>query len=468
MSSPTDDHGEMRMPVETGFAARAHRLLTDEDDGRVCRDIPEEACRAQPRNFLVHVAALAATKTGDAIVDPKLTLAWLIGALGAPMGVVGLLVPVREAGSLLPQLFTAGTIRRMPLRKWAWAAGSVVQGAAVVGIALTAFTLTGTTAAVAIVSFLALFAVARSVCSVSHKDLLGKTVSKSTRGTATGTAATIAAVMALVFGVLLAIDVLPRTPAAIGIAMLVAAGLWLLAAGLVASLAEAAGATEGGANPLRVALDQVGLLRTDAKLRRFLLTRSLLTATALSPPYLVALGSLAENEGSRFGTLGPLVIASALASIGSSYIWGRLADRSSRRVLIRAALIAATALVMAAVVGALGITDALGGLTLPLLLLVLMVAHQGVRLGRSIHLTDMGDERTRLGYTALSNTIIGVVLLVAGALAALAHWVGTTVVLTVLATSCALAAWSATRLEEVQQRGLASNNTVHPPARTRT
>jgi len=439
--------------VDNSLVGRAHRLLTDEDDGRVCRDIPEEACREQPRNFLVHVVALAATKTGDAIVDPKLTLAWLIAALGAPTAFIGLLVPIREAGSLIPQLFTAGRIRAMPRRKWAWAAGSVVQGIAVVGIALAAFLLTGTAAALTIVGALALFALARSVCSVSYKDLLGKTISKSTRGTATGTAGTIAAIMALCFGILLATGVLPRTPIAIGGALLVAAGLWLLAATLITTLAEAPGATEGGANPLRVAVDQLGLLKSDVKLRRFLLVRSLLTATALSPPYLVALGTLDDVESaSVMGTLGPLVIASALASIGSSYIWGRLADRSSRLVLLRAALIAATALLLAAVVGWLGIVDSLGGFLLPLLLLILMVAHQGVRLGRSVHLTDMGNEKTRLGYTALSNTIIGIVLILAGALAAVAHWGGTTLVLALLAGSCILAAWAARGLDEVQQR----------------
>lgn len=59
-----------------------YEALTAEDDGRVCRDIPETACRHQPRNFLVHVISLGATKAGDGLVDPKLVLSWLLGALG--------------------------------------------------------------------------------------------------------------------------------------------------------------------------------------------------------------------------------------------------------------------------------------------------------------------------------------------------------------------------------------------------
>lgn len=117
---------------------RAYALLTGEDDGRVCRDIPESACDDQPRSFVTHIASLALTKTGDGLADPKLVLSWLLTALGAPAGLIGLLVPVREAGALLPQLVTAGWVRSRPIRKWVWVGGSVVQGLAVLAMAVAA------------------------------------------------------------------------------------------------------------------------------------------------------------------------------------------------------------------------------------------------------------------------------------------------------------------------------------------
>ena len=39
-------------------------LLTGDEDARVCPDIPESACREQPRNFLIRVVLLIASKTG--------------------------------------------------------------------------------------------------------------------------------------------------------------------------------------------------------------------------------------------------------------------------------------------------------------------------------------------------------------------------------------------------------------------
>ncbi len=430
-------------------AEKVYLQLTGDDEGRVCRDIPEEACDAQPENFLKHVVALAATKTGDGLADAKLVLAWLMGALGAPSYLVGFLVPVRESGALLPQLITAGSIRALPLRKWAWAAGSVVQGLAVIGMGVVALTLEGALAGWSLIGLLAVMAIARSVCSVSHKDVLGKTVSKSTRGTATGTASTVASALVLLFGLALAAGVLELSVGTIAFVLMVAGGLWLLAAAAFTTLAEKPGATEGGGNALTVALAQFGLLKTDPQLRRFILTRALLIATALSPPFLLALAG--RSGGAELGELGLFVIASSLAAVFSTYFWGRLSDVSSRRVLCYAGLVASVPLLLAAGVGLLG-PDLLGlPMLLPVLLFVLMIAHQGVRLGRATHVVDMADEDTRAAYTALSNTLIGVLLLAGSAFGAIAQVYGEAVLLAIFAIMCLAASASALRLEEVQQ-----------------
>lgn len=96
--------------MATDIKKDLYELLTGDDEARVCKDIPEEACRHQPHNFLTHVVGLAGTKLGDGLADPKLVLAWLLGALGAPAAAIGLLMPVRESLALLPQLLIAPRI----------------------------------------------------------------------------------------------------------------------------------------------------------------------------------------------------------------------------------------------------------------------------------------------------------------------------------------------------------------------
>ena len=61
-------------------------------------------------------------KLADELSSARLVLPWLMGAIGAPLWMVGLLVPIREAGALLPQVFVAGFIRQKAQRKWTWVA----------------------------------------------------------------------------------------------------------------------------------------------------------------------------------------------------------------------------------------------------------------------------------------------------------------------------------------------------------
>jgi len=180
---------------------------------------------------------------------------------------------------------------------------------------------------------------------------------------------------------------------------------------------------------------------------RFIVVRGLLTATALAPPFLLALGG---RDGGGAGELGLFVLASSAAAVLSTYAWGRLSDVSSRRVLLYSGLVAALPLTAAAAIGLL-LPGALSlpGL-LPALLLVLMVAYQGVRLGRSTHVVDMADAEQRAAYTALSNTIVGVLLLAASVFGVVASAAGEAVVLGVFALMCLLAAALAAGLEEVQ------------------
>lgn len=426
-----------------------YELLTGDEEGRLCKDIPEAACHHQPRNFLIHAIALAATKTGDGLADPKLVLAWLLASIGAPASAIGLLVPVREALALLPQLFTSAQIRSAPVRKWIWAAGSAVQGLAVIGMAVAGLTMTGAAGGWTIVGLLALFATARSTCSVSYKDVLGKTISKQTRGTTTGTAGTIAATIVFAFGLSLSFGLIPLNLTAISMTLLIAGSMWILAAAIFILLREDAGSTEGGANGLSAAVKQFGHLRRDRQLVRFIAVRALLIATALAPPFIL---SMSNDEGAKMlAGLGPFVVASSLAAIASSYIWGRLADRSSRQVLFLAALGGALATGAAAFVGLLAPTMAKGAFVMPALLFLLMIAYQGVRLGRSTHIVDMADEDRRASYTALSNTIIGLLLLAGGVFGFVAEIAGSVTVLFIFAVMCLGAAVLANGLENVQK-----------------
>ncbi|WP_306734488.1 MFS transporter [Marimonas arenosa] len=398
----------------------------------------------EPGNWLGHVGALSLTKSADGLFDPKLVLSWLLAALSAPAVFVGLLVPIREAGALLPQLFTAPHIHGLARRKWAWAGAAAVQGAMLVVILIVALTMQGAAAGIAVCAALAVLSVARSVASVSYKDVLGKTVGKARRGAATGLAASAGAAVVIGFALVLMAAPVGRMSIVIGAIGLAAVG-FLLAAVVFAGLREEArpGTTGTG---WRAALGQMRLLWDAPELGRFVIARGLLVSTALAPPYLVLMAAEAGNRA--FERLGALVLASAVASLVSSYVWGRLADRSSRRVLIYAGLSGAAALAAALVLRALGLVDTVWAL--PLVLFALMIAYHGVRQGRSIYLTDMAPEDRRLAYTAVANTAIGVLLLGTGVFGALAAMAGAEVTLALFAAMATAGAGVAAGLREAE------------------
>ncbi len=427
------------------FLKPAMQAINIDDDGRACEDIPESACQQEAGNAFRHIVSLGLSKSADGLIDPKLVLSWLMNALGAPQWMIGLLVPIRESGALLPQLLTAGYLRSLPQRKWVWAIGAAFQGLGAISIGLAGLYLDGVVSGAVILIALAVLALARSVCSVSYKDVLGKTVDKESRGSVTGLAGSASAIIVIIYALTLSTGLVDRMPLVLT-GLFLAGAAWLSGSALFTTLREEKGATEGGKNAIDAAIENIRYLKTEPQLRRFILTRGLLTATALAPPFMV---TAASGEGQQaFEGLGFLVLASATSSLVSSFVWGWLSDRSSRKVLILSAMLAAVALGVTVLLQAFGVLSA--PFVLPVMLFALMIAYQGVRLGRSTHLVDMANEETRAAFTALSNTIIGILLLAGGLFGLVASVFGVFAVLTIMAIMCVLAIIPALGLEEVQ------------------
>ena len=413
------------------IADSIYDLLTSEEDARLCRDIGRDACRESPRSYVFILVSYCLTKLGDAVASPKTTLAWLTTALGAPAYVLGFLVPIRESGSMIPQLFIGAAVRTMPVRKWVWVLGSVGQFIAIAGIGVVALTLRGAGAGVAILVLIVLFSLARGFCSVAAKDVLGKTVPKEKRGQLNGWSASAAGLVTIGVGLAL---VLPAAqglaPSSLGLLLIGAAALWLIAAAVYTRVPEYPGATDGGRSAIE-ALMRLSLLGTDKPFRRFVLTRALLMCSALSAPFYVALAQ--DRFGSPAYLLGAFLAAAGAASLVSAPVWGRFADQSSRRVMIVAALVTSGVGGLTYALHALDTGAVESGWFLPFAYFVLSVAHSGVRVGRKTYVVNLGDGNQRTDYVAISNTVIGVLLLFVGSAGALTPLIGTAGVIGLLA-----------------------------------
>ncbi len=426
--------------------SRVYQQLNDDEDARVCKDIPDGACRHQPRNFFAYLIANTFSKVADELSSARLILPWLLGAAGASSGFAGFLVPIREAGVLIPQLMVAAYIRRLAQRKVVWLLGAALSMLALAAMAVAAGTLQGARVGWAVVGALVVYSLARGLCSVAAKDVLGKTVSKTRRGALMGYSASIAGVATLLVGLYAEFGT-GGDPVNLSLFLGGAGLLWLLSLLAFSQIEEEPGATEGGGNALSVAVRSLSIVVSDRDFRRFVLARGLLLSIALVPPFFVLLAQ--QHAGSSAAGLGLMIIASGLAASLSAPVWGRLSDRSSRWAMSLAALGGALLCALAAVLAWLN----MGVLDSPwfhaLLFFGISICHGGVRLARKVYLVDMATADTRAQYVAVSNTVIGLVLLALGSVGLLAAWIDVAGVIALLGALSLIAALYGLNLKEI-------------------
>jgi hypothetical protein len=432
--------------VPSRLSERLLGALVDDDAGRT-DDLPPEVADAVATNSVRQIGAMTLQKVGDLVVDAKTVLAWVLAATGAPAGFVGLLVPIRDAGSMVPQLLLAPFVRRLAVRKWVWVVGGLVQALAVVAMAAVTASLTGTAAGVGILASLLVFSLARAASSFASKDVLGRTLPKGIRGQVNGLATVGAGIAAVTVGLGLRIIGGEETPPSTFAWLLLGGALaWFLAAAVYATVREAPGERDVDTRGSDALTGAVALLRDDRPFRRFVLARSLLLVSALSPPFVVALAT--EQGGAGLEGLAAFVISSGVASLVAGRFWGRASDRSSRTTMQWAAGL--SSVIIVAFVAATRV-ETLAGLTLlyPATYLLLAIAHTGSRIGRKTYVVDLAEGNKRTDYIAVSNTAMGLILLVAGGATAAAASFGPEAALLLLAGLGVLGVLVAASLPEV-------------------
>ncbi len=429
--------------VQAQRLERAYRVLSgDDSDERSCEAIPESACTSVPRNYVYNVANGAGTKLAEQIAGPNLVLPWLLATLGAPAAIVGFLMPVKQVGSLAPQLLFSGRIRRLRQRKWAWTVAGSVQACMLLLIAVAALILPPLSAGVTILVLFAVFSVFSGLGSVAFQDVTAKTIPKGRRGRLLANRAAIGGGLTLLAG--LALQYGPGESAGTEVFILLvvaAAALWAFAALLFAAMEEEPGATGGGRSPWRELEAGLALCRDVPGYRGYLATRALLLSVELAMPFYALHGR--EVLGGEVAALGLFIVTVGLASVLSSPFWGYFSDRSSRTVLALSGLLGAAAGVVALLIAA--APEPLQSSWLYTSVFILIgIAEAGARLGRKTYLVDAAPADERPLYVAFSNTGIGLLAIAGGSFGVIAQVFGinTLVVLLIaLGIAGAGAAW---------------------------
>ncbi|WP_222842871.1 MFS transporter [Bowdeniella nasicola] len=390
------------------------KLLRRDAEHEDAHELREEARGNIRHNSMTFVLANGLQNIGDQAAKASTVLPWVISATGAPTWMTGLLVPIRESGSMLPQAALQPWVRFRKTRREIWIAGGIGQAFGLALVAFAAATLSGVLAGFAVLGGLALQAVSRSLNSIASKDIQGRTMPKGLRGRVSGLSTTISGLVAITVGLAVRVfggEDLSRTVLALlvgGAALSFVIGAMVFR-GLREGEAEAVPMTEANS----WISDSWELFTHDAPFRRFVIVRSLLLVSALAPPFVVALS--AERSGATMSSVATFIVASGLAALIGGRVSGVVSDRSSKLTMIVGAGIASA--IIAVFIASTFIEPLISQWWWgPVIFFLLTVVHTGVRVARKTYVVDMaeGDQRTQ--YVAVSNTAMGVTLLIAGAI----------------------------------------------------
>ena len=375
-------------------------------------DMPDDVARDVPANGMKFIAANGLQNAGDQVINPKTVLPWLLTAQGAPGLAIALLVPIRESLSMLPQAALTPWVKRRAHRKSVWILGSITQGVMALIMALSAAVFDGMAAAVAILAALAIFALGHSLCSIGSKDVQGRTIPKGQRGQITGLATVLSGVVAITLGLGIRWfggDDLPTSVLTWMIA--ISALTWFAGAVVFHRVTEPAGETSEDSAGSWVK-ESWELLSDDAPFRNFVIVRSLLLVSALSPAFFVSLS--AERGDGELSGLGPFLIASGAAAILGGQVSGKLSDKSSKSTMTWGAGLASV--ILLAVMAQVTFAEDWSGWALPVAYFLITLTHTGVRVARKTYVVDMAEGDQRTTYVAVANSAMGVILLATGAI----------------------------------------------------
>ncbi len=343
------------------------------------------------------IAGLSLNKLADLLISAKTTLTALLVSVGAPVWMIGWLVPIRESGALLPQVLISIYLRKHAQRHIVWRIGMITQVFSVVGMLLSVILFSGFIAGILVLASLVLLSLGRSACSLTVKDMEADVAKKGERGNLIGVASTVSGVVTLVIAIPLVIYDGALTSNILLVVLCASMLAFILTLICVWPIKTRVEVENSSKNTFSI--------NFDTTIYKFIFVRGLFVHSALVAPYFMI-----ERNGDVKELLPIYIGAEATAALLSSIIWGKIADKSAKLTLRLSGLLA-----LGACVGLL-FWQTSSIVTSALLFFVLSVAHAGVRTGRKTYSLDVKEGHDRTELVGFSNTAIGIILLAFGAL----------------------------------------------------
>lgn len=374
------------------------------------------------RSFALGVFNGAVFEFAERLIDPPLVLTWFVSQLTSSNLLIGLVTPLGDAGWFLPQVFISPLVQRMERKMPSYTASAVARAASWLLLAAAVWLVARP--GLLLAAFFVLYSAARlaaGLAGLAFFDVVAKTIPARRRGSFFAWRLLLGGLLGIVSGWIVSRLLeapgftFPRSYALLFL-LYCAAAVPAMAAFI--AIREPPGVTVHERMTLGQQLRRAGgLLRRDPVFRRYMLTRLALALAGIAVPFYAVYAQQVLRAPE--GMVGIYLMTRIGAQLLFNLPWGRLSDRHGNRLtmllstlgsgltpLIALALVAATALLR------------LEGNWLPYLAIPVFLLDGAVRpslvLVDSNFLLELAPEAERPLYLGLSNTLIGVAVLLSG------------------------------------------------------
>lgn len=397
--------------IESLFA-RTARLL------RVQGDIEHEPLNASQRkallaNFGAIVLNGLSFSTAGKILGAGLLLAWFLDELKSPLLLIGLLVPIQYGLALLAQpwigQWLSGRLRSAPYYRGQALLRASLWG----GLALMTWLSgkSGPAWLIAVFFFVvAGDAIAAGLGNIAFSNALAKTIPKRMRGRVRGGRGMFGAVVAGTAGALISLFVSKESGLGVFALLFAVAGGCYALGGITFGAIREPRETQREPSPTPEPLSSsVKEMLRHRAYRRFLLVEALLIPATQGLVFFSLFGR--REFRLDLTALGLLLISDALAPLIGNYLWGKLADRQSNRLVLGGAAL----LSLAAPLAAVGLYLSSGAVShilvlalFALIVFVIGVASTGADLATKNLILEFAPDAKRPVYIGVNDTLVAV------------------------------------------------------------
>jgi len=423
------------------------------------------------RSFFLGVFNGAAFIFAESLIAADLVLTNFIGKLTTSNFLIGLVVPLRDAGWFLPQLFVASYLQYRDRMLPIYRVMSAVRSLAWLGMGLAVFALPHNPLALLLI-FYGLYSInsfASGVSGLSFMDIVAKTIPSRRRGTFFASRLFFGSLLGLVASAIihaaLGGDLGLSYFAAIGLLLVlswVAASLGLLAFSLIR---EPPGEIREELNTLRQHVRRAARLPRDHRDFRFLLGgRVLLMLSYMAAPFYGLYATRELGADDRF--ISVFLAARTISFLAANPVWARLSDRRGNRLvmliaLVFGALMPGVALIVKPALSLTTVPQAEWAYFYVSVFVLWGLFESGIGVGAISLLLDLAPPRDRAIYIGMLNSVLGVALLSTSLGGALVDLIGLPSVFVFGLACSVLSIWLIYKMREPREFAAVETSAAH-------